>query len=270
MDLDNLRQSVKINGTKISYLDNNVQSEISLVFIHGNSMSAQMFKHQFEDSRLQAYRCIALDLPGHGKSENLKQYSFIQNKTSIKNFAEKLKLKDYVIVAHSLGGHFAIQILPKLTGCIAVVLIGTPPLKSPLNMDEAFLSHPVIPLLFKNDLKDRELEVFANAVVSGESATLAKKEIKQTDPNFREHIMRSVQNGHLVNEVEILEQTKIAIALFVGQQDAFVNHNYLKDLNLPTLWNKRINSIKDASHTPQLENPIEFNKQLYEFIESLN
>ncbi|RLA00888.1 MAG: alpha/beta hydrolase, partial [Gammaproteobacteria bacterium] len=44
--------------------------ETCLLFIHGNSSSKSVFSKQLSSDLAKKYRLIALDLPGHGDSDN--------------------------------------------------------------------------------------------------------------------------------------------------------------------------------------------------------
>jgi pimeloyl-ACP methyl ester carboxylesterase len=58
---------VQVNGQDIAYR----QSEGTgrpVVFVHGNSSSSATWRHLLAGPFGQRYRCLALDLPGHGAS----------------------------------------------------------------------------------------------------------------------------------------------------------------------------------------------------------
>lgn len=65
----------------------------------------------------------------------------------------------------------------------------------------------------------------------------------------------------------------IPIAVVVGKEDAFVNPNYLMDLNdegaIPTLWKNKIIRVRNAGHAIHFERPLRFNLLLRDFIHSL-
>jgi len=259
------KKIIELNKLKIAYLDNEFTSNKTVVFIHGNSMNSESFKNQFDNSELNKLRLLALDLPGHGDSESTYNYSVIQFINVISSFCMHLKLKNFILVGHSLGGHFAIQSLPKLTGCIGGFIFGTPPVKIPLNLDKAFLQHPVMPLLFKKDLNDDEIKLFAKSLTLSKNESLIEKSIRTTDPNFREQLVLSIQNGDMVNEVNILETLQFPVALLLGGKDVIVNTDYTQNLIIPNLWKNKVIIIEDTSHCPHLENAELFNEFLIEF-----
>tara|TARA_R110002049_G_scaffold95397_8_gene234277 strand:- start:2840 stop:3655 length:816 start_codon:yes stop_codon:yes gene_type:complete len=268
--MNSVKKTTEINSLKIAYLDNEVQSDKTLVFIHGNSMDSKGFKNQFNSSDLNKFRLLALDFPGHGNSEKTNSYSVIQFIDVISSFCSRLKLQNFIIAGHSLGGHFAMQSLPKLVGCNGAFIFGAPPIKTPLNLDEAFLPHPVMPLLFKKDLNHEDMDLFAKSVTCNKNELYIKESIKTTDSDFREQLVLSIQNGDMVNEVAILKNLIFPIALLCGKNDVLVNTDYIKNLSMPTLWQNKLILIEDASHCPHLENPEVLNKLLVEFTKFCN
>ncbi|MFV9550475.1 alpha/beta fold hydrolase [Algibacter sp. PT7-4] len=255
-----------INNIKIAYLDNESKSKITIVFVHGNSQSVKSYNNQLNNTELNTYRLIALDLPGHGKSASVNNYSIPLFINTLATFCNTLQLKNYIIVGHSLGGHFTIQALPKLSHCIGAFIIAASPVSIPLNIANAYLPNALMSLLFKKDLTDKEISLFANSLTTNSS--IAKKDIKNTDAKFREHLATSIENGDMLNEVDILEKTTIPIAIIVGENDALINTNYIKTLNIPMLWGKNPLLIKNALHSPQTDTPKQLNTILTNFIKN--
>jgi pimeloyl-ACP methyl ester carboxylesterase len=102
--MNNLR--LIVDGHDIEYLDRGTGQ--TLLFLHGWGADAESFNaliEQFKDKR-----CIALSLPGFGRSELPKtdwrvlDYAFFARK-----FLNKLNVKPDVIIAHSFGGRIAIK-----------------------------------------------------------------------------------------------------------------------------------------------------------------
>ena len=80
----------------------------------------------------------------------------------------------------------------------------------------------------------------------------------------------------IVSVVSVVAVRRVAdtIAVVVGEEDAFVNVNYLEDLKnggiLPTLWRGDIQMINNAGHAPHFERPTRFNTMLRNFINFVN
>ncbi|UAB80389.1 alpha/beta hydrolase [Marixanthomonas sp. SCSIO 43207] len=252
------KKSCIINGHRIGYLEVNPIAEKTILFIHGNSLSKAIFTKQLESQQLRAFRMLALDLPGHGDSQWLETYSVHQIVDDLATFCNQLKLKNYTVVGHSFGGHMAIQALPKLKKCIGMILIGTPPLQLPLNIEEAFMPHPAIPLLFKKVLSESEMDLFATSLTNKEHKDFVIEQLKNTDPNFRESLLQSIQESQMQDELEVLNDNNLPIALLFGEEDVLVNFEYLKKLEKNDLTKFTFQKVEGAMHLPQ----VEFSKRL--------
>lgn len=95
------------NETTIAYAEEG-SGDQTLIFIHGlgsylpawNKNLPELSKH---------YRCIAVDLPGYGKSSKGNyEFSMTYYAQIISEFAEKKGLDNIVLVGHSMGGQIAL------------------------------------------------------------------------------------------------------------------------------------------------------------------
>lgn len=262
MQLINIKKQIEINNQKIAYLDNEISSELVLVFVHGNSSNSESFMHQFNDTKLKTYRMIAIDLPGHGNSDWLTHYTIPSLSRTIADFIKVLGLNQTLLVAHSLGGHLVIQTLKQIKNCKGLYLFGTPPLKLPLNFDDAFLPNPAMPLFFKSELSKTEIKQFASSLTTEKHITMLTESIVNTDDSIRGKLMESIQNGELKDEVKILNSINIPVAIILGSHDSLINAAYLENLEIHNLWKNKCHFIKNAQHNPQLEQPELFSELL--------
>jgi pimeloyl-ACP methyl ester carboxylesterase len=107
-----LRKEGNINGMKQSFLFSGSGNE-HVLFIHGNGSSSV-----FWDSVLQAmpdgFKCIAPDLRGYGQSESIPakaERSYGDYVDDLINLIRFLDVSEYHVVAHSLGGGIAWELL---------------------------------------------------------------------------------------------------------------------------------------------------------------
>ncbi len=99
-------QKVKLeSGEEIAYFDEGEGKP--LIFIHGLGSYAPAWKQNISELR-KNYRCIAVDLPGYGKSSKGRyEASMTYYATVIRDFAERLGLEQPALVGHSMGGQIA-------------------------------------------------------------------------------------------------------------------------------------------------------------------
>lgn len=115
--------SLKINNHLLSYSD--VGSGEVVVFLHGWMDS----KTAYEDiifNLSQKYRCISIDLPGFGKSEIISDITLVKISKIITGLLNKLKIKKYSLVGHSLGGAITLIHADKHEDCIDKIVLISP------------------------------------------------------------------------------------------------------------------------------------------------
>jgi len=248
----------------------NFNDKPTLVFIHGNSMGSNSFKHQVNSKLFYKYNIFNFDLPGHGDSVRLSSYK-AQDILNI--LYEKLKKnKRIILIGHSLGGHLAIQLLTKLKEqCIGLFIFGCAPLKKPLNVEQAYIFNENSAKLFQNKIDDDSIVELAKSIYNKDDTNL--KEIitlfETTDGKFRADIGKSLAEGVFEDEVDILKASKNKVVVVIGDNDKIINIPYLYSLDFLPLWKNKIHKILNAGHCPHLEAYRQFNDLLLEYIEDL-
>ncbi|MFO8020829.1 MAG: alpha/beta hydrolase [Perlabentimonas sp.] len=271
-------KTLTFNKLNISFFDNKKDADTTILFIHGNSLSASLFQHQLNDPALNQYRIVAADLPGHGasaKSDNPDQdYGVLSFIDMLRSLVMELNLNNIVLVGHSLGGHIAIHLLPLLqesgVNVKGIVIMGTPPLTIPPKMEQAFLPNPAIGLAFKPDLASDELQLLTSAFISLNNPYFnqVKDTIKDTDPLVRPSIGRSISTEIKQSEVDLLLNSGVPLAVLHGENDSLINREYIQEQGL-NLWGNQVHTIEQAGHIPFLEQPEQFRTILQDFLNSI-
>jgi len=92
-------------GETVAYFDEGKGEPI--IFIHGLGSYAPAWKNNIEGLK-DRYRCIAIDLPGYGKSSKGKyEASMTYYATIVKDFMAALGLEKATLAGHSMGGQIA-------------------------------------------------------------------------------------------------------------------------------------------------------------------
>jgi len=95
------------SGIEIAYLDRG-EGPYTLLFIHGLGANLKAWQKNV-DSLSRHYRCIALDLPGYGKSgKGDYPYGMAFFAGEVRAFCDRLDLRNVVPVGHSMGGQVAL------------------------------------------------------------------------------------------------------------------------------------------------------------------
>lgn len=92
---------------KVAYADEGSGSDV-IIFIHGLGSYMPAWKNNIEVLK-KDFRCIAIDLPGYGKSSKGKYEGSMQFYARvISEFIDKLQLDNVALAGHSMGGQIAI------------------------------------------------------------------------------------------------------------------------------------------------------------------
>jgi len=98
------------------------QGNPALVFIHGMTGSMKSWRAQL-DTDWPGHRCVAIDLPGHGKSGPLPGLTSIATVAAALNAQlERLGLDDVVLIAHSLGCRITTEMWSQSPGRIRAMV----------------------------------------------------------------------------------------------------------------------------------------------------
>jgi len=122
-------QQIDLGGQRIAYAQSEGQGR-PLIFVHGNSASARTWQPLLDGPLGRQFRCLALDLPGHGRSAPARHqgsYSLPGYAAVLVGFAEATGAAGAVVVGWSLGGHIALEAAPAMPAAAGFVIFGTPP-----------------------------------------------------------------------------------------------------------------------------------------------
>lgn len=264
-----------------------------IVFIHGNSASGKIFLKQFEtlgkknrsyhSIQLEAlgkqYRLIAIDLPGHGSSDTAKDsatYGFPGYAKVISEVLQKLNVKNPIVVGWSLGGHVALELSLLMPNIKGILITGTPPIAlSQEGMQKGF--KPVKEIMgllgYPDQFNEQQAKQFMGLgginMESPETQFITQDAIN-TKGEARQHMVGNMMKGLGADETKIVAEMRIPLAIVAGENDAGINNDYIMNqVKYNSLWNNKVNVIKNAGHAVFWENADEFNKILDEFVQSL-
>ena len=262
---------VDVVNEKIAVHESEGKGQVA-VLIHGNSLSSKSFYNQLEGPVGNNFRLIAIDLPGHGESlpsaDPKNTYCVPGYARVICGLLDQLKISNPVLVGHSLGGHVALELSKMVSNVKGILIFGTPPIGKPPALQQAFIDNPNSSLLFKKRLNEEQIKLIASILIKegGEIPQFILDDIKNTDPKARSLMTSSIAANIFHDEIDIVSSLDIPLAIIHGAHDLSVNQNYINKLQMPTLWKGKIQTIKNAGHTPQYETPEQFNKLLEQFL----
>lgn len=276
------QQFVETSQGKMAIWDTQPHSESlrpTVIFIHGHCTNKSFFLNQLTSPLFVEYRLIALDLPGYGRSnppnDPQKVYSFPGFADVVSEVIDLMKLDNVIVVGWSLGGHVALELTSRLLQLKGLLITGTPPIEiSAEGLSRGFkIANPKILECFgKGNLTYEEAELLAT--ISGYDYSEEKKfivdAVMHTDEGAKTIYPQSILKGIGQNELKIVSQWPLPIAVIVGEQDAGINNDYIiKEVEFKNLWRDKVHVISNAGHAVFMERPDEFNLILESFLKEV-
>ncbi len=251
-------------GTKIHYVDVDKRDDkiggTSLVFIHGAGSSHLIWALQLREFS-KDYRTIAVDLSGHGKSEDIEGTPSIEM-----NYAEEvgalvshLNLDHFILVGHSMGGGVAMSYTLKENALKpkALVLVDT---SSDLDLSKLRTG------LLKETIQDR-VYFFKARILENYTETY---QLKKLDDEMRVAnplvMTRDLVACSKFNITDRLWEIDIPVFVLVGSDDDIITPAIAADFKRK-IPRADIAVVKGADHIPMVEQPEEFNRLFMKFVE---
>ncbi len=255
-----------------SYLESGDVDELPLIFIHGFPFNNKMWEDQLIKFGVE-YRCIAYDVRGHGSSEagevNFSIGLFAEDLIAI---MDALKIEKAVIVGLSMGGYVAMKAIEKyslrfagLVLCDTQCVADTEEGKEKRKKTIGFIERNGLEVYADESLKN----LFAPA--SFETKQQAVSFIHSTILNTPARtICRTLQALAERNETcTSLPQIDFPVLIVVGAEDKITSPEAARKMN-GLIGGSELVIIPEAGHLSNLENPIQFNFHLKEFLKKLN
>lgn len=246
---------------------------LPVLMLHGNSSYREVFHNQLDGEVGQRFQCIALDLMGHGDSddaENPEQsYTIPGYANAAVEVMQKLGISRYAVVGWSLGGHIALEMTAQ-TDCLAGIAIsGAPPVDlDPAGIAAGFNGNLEGSLATKPTFTEEEAAAFAEfacgADFGGQERVLAM--VLRCDGRAREIMARNFVTGNGTSQKELATRCSVPLAIINGAHDGNLNHGYIESLPYQNLWKNTVFRMQRADHAPCVQNPAEFDQLLIEFL----
>jgi len=264
------------DGLTLSYLENSIKSDKTLVLIHGfgaNKENWLKLAQGFDEK----YHLIIPDLIGDGESSKPLNISYdIESQTRrLHQFLSNFPNKKFILVGNSMGGQIALNYAYhyKIKGLVLIASMG-------LEVKESYIDRlgtQKIREMYTNVCSLEKMQTimqlgFYNppSVPNFILEYLMQKKCKLSELEI--HKYREILDDKLnlfENMTEISKSTTIPTLILWGQEDkiidianAYAFHSYIKKSELIV--------IKNSGHMPMLETPQKVAKGIMTFLSSHN
>lgn len=262
---------VTVNDITVSYNDEGENGAPVIIFIHGFPFNKSMWNKQLKVLK-ENYRVIAYDVRGHGDSDSgTGDFSIDLFADDLIGFMDVQKIDRAMLCGLSMGGYIALNAIERYPDRFdALILSDTSCLADTTEIKEKRLK--TIESIKKNGVAKFADESIKN-LFALESLSTKEKEIalvREMILNIsKESLLKTLRAFYERKETcSKLNDINVPVLILVGKEDkitppeaAQLMHEKIEDSVLYI--------IEHVAHLSNIENPIEFNKQIEEFFSTV-
>lgn len=277
------KKSIQLNvsgGVDIAFLDEGSHNKKTLFFVHGLASASEVWLQNIEYFLQKDYRCISIDLPGHGDSEIGKfSYSVFFYSSIVGELMQKLNLENATIIGHSLGGQVSIVSALRFPDLISNIILAAPAGFEVFTDNERhFLETSSSALFGETLLQAYETGLkngFFNFTSDASKYTKSLFGIAESTRNQFPMVIENSVKGMLREPVyEHLNKITQAVLVIFGENDRLIPNTFFHKTTtaeIAKLGTSQIPAAKlvlfqNCGHFPQFEKANEFNKEVESFL----
>ncbi len=275
-----VKKAVLSDDITLAYVDEGAGDQ-TIIFVHGLGSYLPAWEKNIEGLK-QNYRCIAIDLPGYGKSSKAIHSGTMEFYADvIKLFMDKLGLKKAVIAGHSMGGQIAMVMALKYPDYVdKLVLVSPAGIETFTEGQKEWFSNVMTVAGVKNtSVQQIRANLTANFYNLPDDAEfmitdrIAMRDAEYFD-NYCYAVVQSVKG--MVNQpvYDFLPDIKQKTLILFGENDNLIPNPYLNPgftSDIGKIAEERIPGSKlimvpSCGHFVQFEKPGVFNNAVMDFL----
>ncbi|MBI3109511.1 alpha/beta hydrolase [Candidatus Daviesbacteria bacterium] len=263
------------DGAKIYYHKTVKDKSRWLVFLHGFGGDLTAWQKERAYFTKLGISTIAMDLRGHGlsdRSENSDFYNLENFAKDVKVLLEKESVSNAVIIGHCFGGMVAIYFQAQFSKISkALILVDTsfkPPFISPHGVPQVFLKH----------LFDLLIKVVPNIKLYGRADF--DQFIGTSDIDLKRilsDILHTSLKSYLLlcdqliklDSKQLLSKIDVPTLIIEGSEDSIFPPSIAEYLH-QRIKKSELDLIKGANHIIVLNNPVELEESIEDFLRKIN
>lgn len=247
-----------------------------LLMIHGNSSCKEVFRNQLQGPIGSEFQCVAMDLPGHGRSTDAldpgRTYSVSGYADVALELMRALGHPRFAVLGWSLGGHVGLEMIHGSDAIGGLMITGTPPIrKGPKGFEDGFVPSRHMVLAGQRHFSAEEIDAYSRATcgVNARFESFLRDAVARTDGVARENMLKGLLAGDGCDQRDAAQHSSVPLAIVNGAEDEFIDNAYIASLTYDRLWEGKVYDLEGIGHAPFWEAPGVFDPYLRRFLQSL-
>ncbi|QGA15327.1 hypothetical protein EYB26_002984 [Talaromyces marneffei] len=264
-----------VYGDLHAIVNGNLDSDKTLLLLHGNSSTWKAFTPILDNELLQStYKILAFDLPGHGDSADAPDpqlsYSIPAYAKAALEVLRHFQVKSYVAFGSSMGGQIAWSMIEisKSTqefDIRGVMTSGSVPFGNLEEAQEGFNINSEDSFATAGSYTGEEVEWAVNNAYGGTPRLFMYEALRRTDQGARPLMFEHIVKGGSTDQRKVVKETQVPLAVVNGEKDVLIKLDVFDRLEFGNLWKGKAITVKGSGHCPYWDNPKEFLPMLTEF-----
>ena len=256
----------------------------TIIFIHGLSSNADAWSKNISELQ-KDFTCYALDLPGYGRSyKDNKDFTPTYFAQILNEFTQKMGIKNFILVGHSMGGQAAIKYAATYTDKVKKLVLIAPAGIEEFTDFEALTMKAVTNKEGIKATSDEQIDKnyainFHQMPKEAHQMIVDRKNIKKAD-DFDAHalaIEKSIKGMLDDKVITDIPNIKLPVLLLFAENDLLIPNRYfhaqmtIKDVAekaQKSFTNSSLMMIPESGHFLQFEQPEIVNEQIKNFIKN--
>jgi len=253
--------NIKVNDVTIAY-NQCGNGDTTLLFVHGWCINKEYWNDQ-SVYFCKRYKVVTLDLPGFGRSDkNRAEWTFEQYADDINEFIKTKKLKNVILIGHSMSGDILLLMDTKYPGSV-IGIVGIDNLKKPgvkLSEEESRQVEGFFAMMDSSFSGTVEVYTKQNLFQPSADTSIVNrvvKDFKMNDSIIAMKVLRSLLD---VSQKERGMMQLLTHTLYLVNSDGDTTH--IDSLKKYCKASAEVVYVHGTGHYPMIEKPSDFNAAL--------
>lgn len=260
-----------VSGTpRLAY--SSAGSGTPVVFLHGIGGNRSNWAEQIEYFAAR-FHAVAWDARGYGESEDYAQaLQFTDFAADLRRLLDALNVKAAHVVGLSMGGRIALdfyETAPQrvLSLCLVDTFPGYDASFTP-DAREKFIRLRKQPLIEGKEPKDIAAAITKTLLSTGASLKHYERLVASISALHKESYIKAIEAMTRYKPIAKLTEIRVPTLVVVGDQDRLTPPEIAREM-AAAIPGARLVVLREAGHLSNIEQPLEFNRALDEFLSAL-